>query len=441
VGGLTIKGYVLEPPRVGAANSPYTMTPDVYISNQGVFDAWYDALETKPRTEYHVFVIIDGDFPDAAFCWTKNEVVSRFEYDGRGGRFKTMPGSSPDEVGVVGPNINTTRLTVAIPLSTDLGSYPIRLSVGPGLGTTFTTALVAEDVDLNNPDPSSGTVQISLESGKLGWAPIDLTNFDGQDIHFQRQSFFTATESTGALGAIEDTLVLNPLPATGQFPLIKIGFGDYLTPVEVVTLGTPAAGTVQWRRSTGELRFNATDVTNNAGKTIYYDGSCFGFKLLVSTSTLGPVSTPGTLWPLPPEDSDLFFRLPGTSPLVQFSTTAFVDTLSGFPTYGQRDRVEVRRSDGQVQFSFADQAAYGTITVEAVVADLYIERGITLRMFRTPVDPKAQDDTLKDTSAFYETVNATWADPIVGGPYVTMPSTPVETDPDFEVRKSRSPSE
>ena len=424
MGGLSITGYVLEPPRVGAANSPYTQTPNIYVSDQSAFDTAYPSDESAPRTEYHVFALIDGDFPDCTFCWTKNETINHFDYDGQQQRFKTMPGAVLDQPGILGPTANSTRLVVAPPLSPDFFLYPIRLSVGSGVGTAFTTILVTLDSDLNNPDPPVGFVQVSRQSGKLGWAPADLVTYNGQDVRFQRQSFYTTSESNGRLGLIEDTLLLNPLPAPGKLPLIRIGFGDYLTPIGVASLGVPVAGTVEWAQSTGELRFNAADAAANPGKVIYYDGSCFGYDLAVSTTSMSTVNSPGSLsLPLPPEESDLFFRLPGATPLVQFAETRFVDALSSF---GQRGTVEVRRSDGLVQFSFVDKFLYGSLSVEAVVPDLDIERGMTLRMFRTPVDLQATDDDLKDVSAFHKAENAVWASPIIGTPQVLLPAVPVE---------------
>lgn len=427
MGGLSITGYVLEPPRVGAANSAFTSTPNVYISNQAAFDAAYPSNESAPRTEYHVFVLVDGDFPDCTFCWTKNEIVNRFDYDGRQQRFRTLPGSVLDELGDLGPDSNTNRLVVAIPASSDLVLDPVRVSVGSGIGTAFTVVLVALDVDLNNPDPPVGTVQISQESGSLGWAPADLGTFNVQPVRFQRQSFYTRSESSGRLGAIEDTLLLNPLPATGQFPLIRIGFQEYLTPVEVASLGLPASGTVEWDRGTGELRFSATDAATYAGEFVYYDGSVFSFGQTVSVTALGTVGSPGSLSPVPPEESDLFFRVPG---VVQFAETTYVGSFSAT---GKRGVVEVDRGTGAVQFSAADQAAYGSESVQAIVADLDVERGMTLRMFRTPVDLAATDPTTIDVTAFHSTEGASWADPVIGAPSVNLPATPVEGRP-LEVR-------
>jgi hypothetical protein len=424
--GLALSGYLLDPPRVGAANSPYTQTPNVYISDSVAFNAAYPSDESAPRTEYHVFVLKDGDFPDATFAWTKNEVINRFDYDSQVQRFRTLPGAAPEVVGTLGPTSNVDRLVVAIPGSSNLVSYPVRVSVGSAVGTALTVVLVALDTDLNAPDPPLGSVQLSQESGKLGWAPADLVTYNGQTVRYQRQSFFTRDVSMGKIGVVGDTLVLNPLPATGQYPLIRFGSGEYLTPIEVVSFGAVPVGAVEWDRNTGEIRFNAGETWTYAGYPVYYDGAAFGFGLTVPIYSLGTVSAPGILGPLPPEASDVFFRVPG---VVQFSTTTFVDALTPFPTYGQRDVVEIKRSTGSVQFSFVDQILYGPYSVQAVVADLYIERGMTLRMFRTPVDPKATDATLKDVAALYPSTDSVWASPIIGSPTVSLPALPVDGQP------------
>src|SRR5690606_24014509 len=67
-------------------------------------------------------------------------------------------------------------------------------------------------------------------------------------------------------------------------------------------------------------------------------------------------------------------------------------------------------------------------TVMAYMGDVNIERGITFRFFRTPVDPGATQD-VKDVSAFYVAKNAIWADPIIGSPQVYLPAIPVEDAP------------
>jgi len=71
---VSLKGYVLEPPRVGGSNSAYTLTPNDLIADQADFDSHYTpGSETEPRTEYLVLVQTEGLLVDARFGWTKNE--------------------------------------------------------------------------------------------------------------------------------------------------------------------------------------------------------------------------------------------------------------------------------------------------------------------------------------------------------------------------------
>lgn len=423
--GLSITGYVLEPTRVGRSNSPFTFTPDIIISSQAAFDTAYPSSEANPRTEYHVFVLTDGDFPDPEFCWTKNEILQRFGYDGRNQRFRTLPGGPLEIAGILETDSNTNRLSVTPPVSATVSSFPVRISLGTDSGTTFPVTVVADDVNFTT--PAAGTVELAQSTGNLNWNPSDLTTFQGQTVRFQRQSFFAFDESVGRLGLIDEALLLNPLPASGQFPLVRIGFGEFLTPVQVASEGgfsaDPTAGTVEWALTTGRLKFNSGDLAANPGKPVYYEGTCFGFALMVPTSSLGTVGSPGAIGANPDEDSGRFFRVPG---VVQFAEVVYVDA---FTLFGKRSQVEVRRSDGQVQFSLADQILYGSQTVQLVTPDLVIERGMSLRWFRNPVDPTNTDPDLKDVSALYVSVDATLANPIIESPQVFLPAVPVETQP------------
>lgn len=434
--GLSITGYVLEPPRVGSANSPFTMTPNNYVADQGAFNAAYPSDESAPRTEYCVFVLNDfvppgtgpgniRSFTDATFVWTKNEVIQRFDFEAQDGRFKPYPGAALEQAGTMAADANTTRLKVTAPLTTLLGSYPVRVSIGTASGTTITSVVVVNDAAFTT--PPVGTVQISQATGNLNWNPADITTYGSQSVRFQRQTFYTYDESSGNLGLIDDPLLLNPLPAGGQYPLVRIGFGQYLTPVqranEAAFSSNPTAGTVEWALTTGRLKLNTGDVTANTGRNVYYDGSAFAFGVRISSQTLGTVNTPGILSPLPPEASDLFFRISG---VVQFAQTTFVDTLT---SPGKKGTVQVRRSDGQVQFSASDQQLYSGQVVQAVVPDIAIERGMVIRMFRTPVNLDDTDATLKDVACFYVSDGAILADPIIGSPTVSLPAIPVDTQP------------
>lgn len=433
--GLSVKGYILDPPRVGGSNAPFTMTPNVYIFDQAAFDAAYPSDESAPRTEYCVFVLVDpkssggtgpggnGSLVDARFVWTKNEVIQRFDYEGAEGRFKPLPGSPLILVGPLGPISNTERLKVLAPSTTDLLTCPIRVSVGTGSGTTFTVVLVQTDAGFGSPAP--GEVQLSIATGNLHWNVSDLTTFAGQNVRYQRQSFYSYRDSSGALGVITDPLLLNPLPGANQYPLLRIGFGEYLTPVaradEAGFSVDPSPSTVEWARTTGRLKFNHLVTLNNTGKQVYYDGVVFAWDLAVQTVSVGTVVAPSSLWPLPPEASDTFFRI---SNVTQFPETQFVDTLT---SPGKKNVVQIRRSDGSIRFSSTDQAQYGSAPIEAVMADLLIERGLKLRLFRTPVNLDAADASLQDVSAFYASSDAIWAKPIIGAPMVDLPAIPVDT--------------
>jgi len=421
--GFSLKGYILEPPRVGQANSPFTFTPNDFISDQAAFDAAYPNTEANPPTQYLVQVMQDGDLPDAIFGWTKNEVIARFDYAGSEQRFKTLPGKGLEVLGQLGPTSNTNRLIAFKPLDDDLATYPLRVSVGStGSGTTFTPTVV-----LSFGSPGVGAVEILESTGELNWNAADLVSFNAQEVRFQRQTFFAYAESNGKIGVIDDILFLNPLPATGQYPLLRIAFGPYLTPVEVANdaglLPLPASGSVKWSMTTGRLAFNqAVDVSGNTGKAIYYDGVLMEGDRTFTPISVGTLTAPGVLpLPLPPEESDVFFRVVGT---VQFPQTKFVPL--GELSNGKRGIVEIERTTGQVQFSQADQDAYGAVSAQAFIPNLDIERGISLELFRTPIDPAATDPTTKDVSAFYDTSGAILADPIIASPTVLLPATPVD---------------
>jgi len=431
---LSITGYVLEPPRVGSSNSPFTQTPSNFLSDSSAFNTAYPSNESVPRTEYLVQVLNDfeapgtgpglnGSFADATFVWTKNEVIARFDYFSQDGRFKSLPGSVLEQVGILAADANTNRLKVSPPTSSDFSTFPVRISIGSGSGTTLTSVSVLNDGSFSV--PTAGTVQISRDTGNLNWAPADITTYLGQTIRFQQQQFYPFSKSSGNLGVINDALLLNPLPAPGQFPLVRIGFGEYLNPVERANEGAflldPTAGTVEWALTTGRIKFNSSTVTANQGRNIYYDGTAFSFGSRIQVSTLGTIATPGVMSPAPSESSDLFFRI---AAVVQFAQTVWVDTLT---SPGKKGTVQVRRSDGQVRFSNADQALYTGQTIQACIPDIVIERGMSIRMFRTPVNPADTDPAIRDVKAFYASTKAVLASPIIGASQVSLPAIPVDT--------------
>jgi hypothetical protein len=434
--GLSIKGYVLEPPRVGAANSPYTYTPNNFISDSVAWSAVYpDGSEPQPRADYFVLVLQDGFLVDSRFGWTKNEVVQRFDYAARDQRFVLLGGAPITNVGTVTPDVNTTRLTVTAPIQPWVDA-PYRLSVGALPGTALTLTQVP---DFTGPPPAVGEVQVD-PAGSLNWNAGDITTYDGQPVWFQRQQFYTPSESSGSIGLLDGSdLYLNPLPATGQFPLLRIGFGLWLKPIEV---GSPASGEVRWDAATGEVTFNAADVAANPDKPVYYDGVLFGYDLALPVQTLGAMPSGGNMFlpVLPAEGGDLIFRAtPGPLAVtVQFPITTRLagptDPVPGvFDPVGKAGYVQIK-SDGlggaDVLFSVTDRALYTGMIIECVSGDLLLERGISARFFRCSANLDASDSTVKDVSAFYSVAEATLAEPIIGSPIVSLPALPID-DPGY----------
>ena len=470
---LSIRGYVLEKPRVGAANSPFTATPDNIISDPVAFLSAYpdatgmDAAESKPRTEYLVYVEGDtlpseppyGNLATARFGWTKNEGVvvggvqiafPRFDYDGAAQRFKPLPGgvnpaaqggSSPrlaNQVGVLSQTANTQRIKVTKPVvPMDLSSFPIRVAVGmgpTGSGVTFPVTLVDLDTDLTT-EPAPGEVRLSLQSGALGWNTGDLIAYDGQAVRFQRQSFFTYRDSNGRIGAVgDDVLLLNPVPASGQHPILRFGATSPLVGVEVSTesdFTTQSAGHFQWAADTGRLNLSPDDVTSLSGTGVYYDGVLCGTGLSLPTESLGIMpaaldATPLSIPTLPPNGGDLVFSVGG----VQIPYVSRLDSGSSLDPIGQASVAQVQSTgptSGQVLFSLSDRAAYAGQQTTLVTGDLPIEHGLSLRFFRNPVNLTGQDGTLKDVTCTYDVTGALLSSPIVAQPQVFLPQVPQGT--------------
>jgi hypothetical protein len=499
----SLKGYVLEKPRVGAANSPFTASPDNVISDSGAYNAVFGVDESNPgRCEYLILALVDGDLPDVEFGWTKNEAgVQRFDYESSVGTFKPMPGAGRRFVGVLDANSNTTRLKVSVPTASVVVA-PFRVSVGEiGSGTTFMAVLVPDDSSFTTPAP--GNVQLSQDTGNLNWNTTDISStYVGQSVYYQQQSFFSRQDSTGRLGVAGDVLVLNPIPGTGQKPLIRFGFGLYLSSVQVANEASfsvnPVQGTVEWALTTGRLKFNASDLVQNVGEVVYYDGLLFEIGKTLPRQTIGTISSPTSIAGLPSEGGDLVFRAKKTSPLtgtatfpstsiLQDGSASFVTNkvkvgdvviLTSGPNAGSRRAVKSvsptqlvvappfpsvaggtytieKKADiaqflntvrvtalsspgktgtvqvdgsGGVRFSTSDQGTYGSRTAEVVFGDLPIERGLSVRYYRSQVDLEGKDPSIKDLSTFFVVEDSTLADPIIGAPAVFLPVLPIDDD-------------
>lgn len=438
-------GYVLEPPRVGGSNSTLTQTPNDLVSNSAAFSASYPTSETVPRTDYMVLVMSDGKLPSAKFGFTRNEgflplapAVQRFDYDARRQRFFPLPGGKPITVGVLSSNANVQRLSVPVPLAISK-TAPVRLFFGSvGSGTTQIVTLVES---FGSPPP--GTTEILTfgpNTGQLNWNASDLITLGGLTVFFQQQSSFSFSASNGNLGLLgNNTLLLNPIPGDTQYPLLRIGFGLWFQAVErsddAHLSVNPASGTVEWSASTGLLKFNAGDITNNAGATVYYDGILIGANLSLPRQSVGTVNSQNNTSPqpisilnTPAVGGDVIFLIPG---VIQFAQSVAVPVAS-FDSVGKQGQVQYDPTTGQFILSLADRTAYAGQPLQVVFGDLPIERGVSMRFFRTPIDLSGTNLTVKDVSCIYSVQSAVWQSPIIAMSQVALPSVPIE-DASFPV--------
>ncbi len=433
---LSIKGYVLEKPRVGTTNAAFTATPDNLVSDAFAYGTAYPPGETNPRTDYLVLVAQQGDLPTATFAWTKNEVIQRFDYSGNGQRFQTLPGGPPTQVGLIGPSVNTTRLKALLPPVLPTIEYPIRVAVtGVAAGVGLTVTTVATNTGFTTPSGMSAlSCQVSRSTGEFNFSADVVSGYVGQPVRYWRNQFFQYRESSGAIGVVGDFLLLNPIPGLGagssqQVPLVRIGFRQYLTAISVAddaSFGAaPSAGSFKWSIESGTIHLSSADLAAYAGDVVYYDGSCYQWGIPMPSDpagTVGTVGTPIALTNMPSEGGDLIFRIPSIG--YQFPETVRVP-VGMFDATGKKGQVQTDKL-GNIQFSLVDRTLYSADQVEVIRGDLPIDHGISLRLFRTPVDPGGTASDTRDVTALHGAQDSVLADPIIASPTVIFPTTPLD---------------
>src|SRR5690606_30935175 len=108
--------------------------------------------------------------------------------------------------------------------------------------------------------PAQGTVEFALDSGLLNFSELDIEHYEGQSVYSQRQSFFDRTKVNGLIGELPISsstdyfIYMNPLPASGQRPRVRIDYQRHLTPIQVSNdngLDGATSGTFHWSLTTG----------------------------------------------------------------------------------------------------------------------------------------------------------------------------------------------
>jgi len=336
-------------------------------------------------------------------------------------------------LGIINPDLNTNRLRVAVPIE-GLATAPYRLSYGGGVGTALTLTVV-DEFGL----PAQGTVEVLRSTGHLNWNPQDLVDLEWQIVRFQQQYFYDYTQSDGFLGFVSEAgdqqnspLMLNPIPATGQFPVLRFGYGIWLTPIEVASFnGTIDPGTFQWIPGTGALKFNSDDLTKFADNSIYYDGVFIQYGISLPRYFSQPSPT-GTLpfTPLPSEGGDLIFYYPEDTNKYQIPTVKWVDDFEWFQPPGV---VQIKRSNGEYEIAGNPGTTLaGPLCIMS--GDLPIEHGVGVRFYRNIINPQGDRGRRGDVSIYWKQVGddrGVLAFPITQTPYVNMPSRPIEDETNF----------
>jgi len=442
---IDTSGMLLEGVRVSSGNNLFSFPPRNYVlpENNDTFQA------TTSRAEYVILAdsLLAGEQeieignPDLIFRWTKNEPgVNRFDWDGFNRRWMPSPGGPPDNVGIIG---NNPRLVAAVPDPT-IATAPFSFYVGtPVRLVTFDVHVVNHESDFTNPSSlTAGKLQIAKDTGSLNFSASDLATYSGQTVYGQRQNFFDRTQRKGSIGQLPLSsassyfLFLNPLPAPGQTPRIRIGYGPLLQAIEVPnegSLGTPAPGTFTWSLDTGRVKFSDFDINSNLEATVYYDGVIMDSFQLDRTN-VGPITTsfptpqffiPGLVGLTTDENSryvvfaELVGQLRNYFPMSLFDSS--VSTPDDEPSSGT---VFGDVSTGAVYFSSDDIGNYLGWTISYVHAAQIVERGVSFQVYRSGINGSGEE-AVKDFVILYSVVDQVIVDGIGAGPFVMLPTTPI----------------
>ncbi len=449
---LDTSGALLEGVRISEGNNPYSFPPRDLVSDWSAFSA------VSGRAEY-VLVTYSSDpskleleiaDPTLSFRWTRNEsTVQRFSYDSFSKRWLPSPGGAPD---VLGPLSNEERLVMPVP-DPSVTSAPYAVYVGsPVRAVTFTVVIVGEAADFSPPSSvPAGTVQVSSVDGKMNFSASDVDSYGGSDVLSQRQGFLDRKSATGRFGDLPPSpdadyfLFLNPRPAAGQVPLVRIGYGRHLAAVQYSTESalppSPAAGTFAWSVDTGRVVFSPADVDAHGGEGAYYDG--------VVISSVAParfgLSSPPPAWP-----SVAFTVALGAVGLVDdryvmFAEKAGIRTYwemvpaASAPTKAPRPGTFVVRSDtGQAYVSADDVDDFSDWTWGLLDTVMAVEDGVSFQVFRSGVNGSGEP-VAPDFTVLYAVENQVLVDGITQSPMVMLPTTPV-VDPSLVYRVEQGPS-
>lgn len=415
---LDTSGFLLEGVRVAAGNSPFTYPPRSVVSDQPALDA------SAGRADYMLSVAGQGAGSDGIeiadpglrVVWTRNDSITRFDYDSFARRWSPMPGGPPEALGRLS---NSPRLHAPVPVD---GGPPYSLYLGPGRSVVFTVSKVGSESAFA--DPPAGTVQIASDTGALNFGTADTSNpvYASGTVTLCRQSFFDRTLATGQVGLADGSDVfLNPVPADGQVPLVRVGLGRHLVMAQVATeslLYDPPSGHGVFSVDTGAVRVSSSDAASRLGSPVYYDGVLLGSASLVR-GTVGTASpSPGVL--------------PGSGSLGDAERWVFFyDSPQGRhylrTTYGspQPGYVAVNQTTRSVSMDPSDSASAAGASLQYVDSLVHVERGVSVQLYRSAVNSSglAQEP---DFVEVYAVSGQVVQDGLARSPMVPLTAVPVD---------------
>lgn len=437
---------LLEGVRLATSNSPFTFPPRDLVTDADAFNA------TTSKAEYAIFVSGQRDFnvgldiadPLLTFVWTRNDQISRFDWDGFNRRWNTKPGQGQEFVGNLS---NNPRLSSPVPDTSIPASFaPYAIYAGsPTRIITFTVQTVATDAQFT--DPASGTVQISLDKGELNFSTVDLNNpvLAGRDVYVARQTFLDRKQSIGQFGVLPFSsnlsygIWLNPIPGTDQSPRIRIGYRLYLVPLvyAVETLmSAPPSGHVAYALDTGRVLFSAQDIDTYAGEPVYYDGVTLGRFSLLRTVLV----TEGAIIPRWPdvavsnpafigmdEFRYVFYSQKADLPRHFFQIKLSVTVPTSAPSIGT---IIVDTTTGSVYVSSAESLSGYSLSFLNTVRE--VENGVSIQFYRSGANTSGLSQA-PDFREMYRVQDQVIADSISTSPFLLLPTTPIQ-DPELEYK-------
>jgi hypothetical protein len=431
---LNTSGMFLEEIRLSGGNGTLTFSPRNMVTDRVAFDAIekradYVILASSTDPAQRTAEMAD---PTLRFDWTRNDPsVTRFDYDGYARRWLPMPGGPPDAIGLI---TNAPRLTAPVPDLSEI-TAPYDIYVGtPTRLLTFSIQTVPDEGSFSPPDP--GTVQISSSDGKLNFSDQDLNLYSGQPVLVQRQSFFDRTQRNGRIGDLPSSpsldyfLFLNPRPASGQRPLVRIGYGPYLSGAEVpdeASLGSPSPGTFTWALDTGRIRLSPADLAASLEEAVYYSGVLLG-SVSLSRTTVGPVTQ---AFPSPA------FTIPSAVGITDDRRFVVFSELAGQP----RKYLNVKVSDSAP----TSTPGRGTATINSLTGEVFmnlndvltgagrdfgwvdtvvgLERGVSVQFYRSGVNGYGEAQG-PDFNILYGVTGQVIQDGLGRTPFVMLPTVP-----------------